>query len=166
MRVVDGGVVVEVVVQPLAHVGIGQGAGKSVVVEMLVIHEAAGNRVLVGDAVVALHGVLIHVPHFVHLADPVAGVGEGVRRRAVGQRIELEHLERHGVQSIGGDHVARERSAHEAGAGGIGDRSIRIVDLDLLAGGVAQVREIAGAHRLAVGTDRIFDWKRRFCQPS
>ena len=147
VRIVDGGVVVEVVVQPLAHVGIGQGAGESVVVEMLVIHEAPGNRVLVGDAVVALHRVLIHVPHFVDLADPVAGVGEGVGRRAVGQRIELDHLERHGVQPIGGNHVVREGGAHEAGAGRVGDRRIRIVNLNQLAGGVAQVGEIARPHR-------------------
>jgi hypothetical protein len=35
LRVVDGGVVVEVVVQAFTHVGIRQGSGKSVVVEML-----------------------------------------------------------------------------------------------------------------------------------
>ena len=130
VRVGKHGIPVLVIVQALAYIGIGQSAGNTVVVEVLVIGESSGERILVAKTMIALGSPLPHLPVLPDLANPVVAVRKCVARSAVRQRVKLQHLHRDRVESIGRNDIAVEGSSNKARAVWISHRSVRIVDSD------------------------------------
>ena len=121
MRVAQHHIPVLQVVVPLGNhfVGINGSAARAVVRTVIEERVPAKDGVLVGEPMVALQSVLPHLLNFAGVGLEVVGVGEGVGRRAIRNRVELVDRPGHRINLRRRNDVAGVELARDAGAGAL-----------------------------------------------